>query len=434
MADTRLFDAISSWNYWGREPIPAGTDRTILPSLAPWLQRPEVLAICGMRRCGKTTLMRQLGRYLLREGARPTDLLFVNLEDPVFLEGPADARVLERLFDTYQETMKPGARPYVFLDEVQNLDGWARWVRAQAERRAAHLVVSGSSSKLLEPEVATVLTGRSFTQTLWPLSFREVLRFRGIDAGPAAAIAGHGPRIRQELVDYLRWGGLPEVVLAAEPTIKAALLKQYFRDILFRDVVARHQVRSVRALEQVAHHFLVNTANLSTYNRLKNTYGLAMDQVRAYTDHLEESYLIRSVPVYSPKVSAQARAPRKVYAVDVGLRNAVAFHFSQDVGRLAETVVHAHLVRDEDVRLFYWKERAECDFVVWQGGRATRAIQVCYESMGELPEREVKGLLEPMTRLDIAEGIVVTNEVAFEREVDGRRITAVPLWRWLQDV
>ncbi|MBI5548170.1 MAG: ATP-binding protein [Deltaproteobacteria bacterium] len=223
------------------------------------------------------------------------------------------------------------------------------------------------------------------------------------------------------------------MALAREASIKAALLKQYFRDILYRDVVARHRVRDVRALEQVAHHYLVNTASLATHNRIKNTYGLAMDQVRSYTAHLEESYLIRSVARYSPKVSQQARAPRKVYAVDVGMRNAVSFRFSEDIGRLAETVVHGQLSRDEDARLFYWAGELECDFNVHKGAGATAAIQVCQEPDENLPEREVKGLLEAMRYFDLKEGTIVTNRASFEREVEGRMVRAQPLWLWLLD-
>lgn len=375
--------------------------------------------------------MRQLGTRLVDRGASPKDILFVNFEDPVFLELPADARTLDRVLETYQEMIQPGGKPHLFFDEVQEVEGWARWVRARMETGVARFVVSGSSSKVLEPDVATVLTGRNWTMTLWPVSFRELLRFKGVEV-PAdeAGLLSRSVVVRQGLADYLRWGGLPEVVLAADDAVKAALLKQYFRDILYRDVVTRHRVRDVRALEQVAHHYLVNTAAQATHNRIKNTYGLAMDQVRSYTEHLEEAYLVRSVPRYSPKASLQARAPRKVYAVDVGMRNAVSFRFSADLGRLAETLVHGQLIRDDDARLFYWEGQNECDFVVWKGARATAAVQVCQEP-GELPEREMSGLLEAMRELDIEEGTVVTNDSTFEKEVEGRRIVGRPLWRWL---
>lgn len=167
----------------------------------------------------------------------------MNFEEPIFLERPLDPAALDRVFDTYHEVVRPGARPHLFLDEVQNVDGWARWVRVRTETARARVVVSGSSSRLLEPEIASVLTGRSVTRTLWPLSFREHLRFRGIETGGRASLLAQGPRIRQQLGEHLRWGGMPEVVLTDDAGIKETLLKHCFRDILYRDVVARHAVR-----------------------------------------------------------------------------------------------------------------------------------------------------------------------------------------------
>lgn len=431
MADERLFQALAYWNLWGEGAFETGIPRESRSALLPWLERPEVIAICGMRRCGKSTLMRQLARSLVDGGVPAKDTLFVNFEEPIFLERGLDVAALDRVFDTYFELMRPEPVPYLFLDEIHNVAGWERWVRARSETGRGRFVVSGSSSRLLDPDLATVLTGRHLTHTLWPLSFPELLRFRGIEVEDPADVLRHGSRIRQELASFLRHGSLPEVVLAENDEIRTALLKQYFRDLLYRDVVSRHQIRDVRALETVAHHYLMNTANLATYNHLKNTYGLAMDQIRSYTRHLEESFLVREVPRFSFKVSAQARAPRKVYAVDVGLRNAVAFRFSEDLGRLAETVVFNHLARDPDVRIFYFRERGECDFVVWRGNRAEQAIQVCYEFEQTLPEREVAGLEEAVETLGLEEGLVLTHNVEGTSETRGKRIRALPLWRWL---
>ncbi len=434
MADERLFQALSFWNLWGEGTFESGIERDAREELLPWLDRPEVIAVCGMRRCGKSTLMRQLVQALVERGVPPRDTLFVSFEEPIFLERPLDVAALDRVFDTYFELGRPGAVPYLFLDEIQNVDGWERWVRSRSETGRARIAVSGSSSQLTDPDLATVLTGRHFTRTLWPLSFGELLRFSGIELRDRADLLAGASRIRQELVRYLRYGGLPEVVLLAEEELRAPLLKQYFRDLLYRDVVSRHQIRDVRALETLAHHYLANTGNLVTYNRLKNTFGLAMDQVRSYTRYLEESYLIRTVPRFSYKTASQARAPRKVYATDVGLRNAVAFRFSPDLGRIAETVVFNHLARDDDARIFYFQGRGECDFLVWKGTRPELAIQVCYQADETLPKRELAGLEEAMAAVGASEGLLLTEGLdEAVRDDEGCRIRALPLWRWLCD-
>ncbi len=431
MSRDTLLEALSHWNPWGRGPFHTGIRREARAACLPWLERPEVVAVCGMRRSGKSTLLRQLAVARMEAGVPARDILFVNFEDPVFLDAPLNTRALDRVFDAWFERVAPQGTPALFLDEVQNVDGWARWVRTRVETGRARVAVSGSSSRLLEPELGTVLTGRHWTLDLWPLSFREYLRFRDLEIDDELDLLGHGPQLRQALARYLRFGGLPEPALTSDDEVARGLLRQYFRDIVYRDVVSRHGVRDVRALERVAHWYLTNTANLASYNRVKNVHGLAMDQVRAYTAHLEQAWLIRQVPRFSWKTAAQSRAPRKVYAVDHGLRNAVAFRFSQDLGRLAETVVHAALARQPNQRLFYFKGRRECDFLVWQGERALAALQVCYQDDEQLPERELAGLCEAMEATGLREGTVITRDLEGVREVDGRRVWLRSLWRWL---
>jgi uncharacterized protein len=432
MPDTRLFQALTFWNLWGKGRFEVGLERDARAGLLPWLDRPEVIALTGLRRSGKSTLMRQLVTSLVERGTPERDTLFVNFEEPIFLEQPLDATALDRVFNTYFELARPQSIPHLFLDEIHNVVGWERWVRSRTETGRAHITVSGSSSQLLAPDLAPVLTGRHLAHTLWPLSFPEFLRFVGLTITNQADLLAQAPRVRQELARYLREGGLPEVVLADSTGIRNTLLKQYFRDLLYRDVVSRHQVRDIRGLETLAHHYLVNTGNLISYNRLKNSYGLAMDAIRSYTRYLDESFLIREVPRFSHKVTSQIRSPRKVYAVDVGMRNAVAFRFSEDLGRLAETVVFNHLVRDEATRIFYFQDRGECDFLIWRGDRAEAAIQVCYDPEDNLPKRETAGLEEAMAATGLSEGLILTHNLAATlRDESDRRIRAVPLWQWL---
>jgi len=228
----------------------------------------------------------------------------------------------------------------------------------------------------------------------------------------------------------MRFGGLPEVAkLPSE--LRDEYLKQLFQDIIYRDIVQRHEVRTPRALEEVAHFFLVNTACEASYNRVKNKYKLAIDQVRDYAGYLEESYLIGEVRHLSFKVSQQANLPRKVYARDTGLRNAVSFQFSPDTGRLAETLVFNELSKPPGTELFYFKGRNECDFVVWQDMRPVLAVQVCYPQDDPLPERELDGLREVMEKHHIAQGLVVTASHHRKLEEGTRTIQLVPLDWWL---
>lgn len=431
MTDERILEALQRWNSWGNTFFQEGIPRERAAAVEPWLERPEILLILGMRRTGKSTLLRQIAGRLRRRGVPERDVLFLNFEDPLFLEVPPVPATLDRILSVYRTVLRPEGRPWLLLDEVQAVEGWGRWVRAQQETGQARIAVTGSSSGLLEPEAATVLTGRTAVFRLDPLSFREFLSFRGHEAtGPEqrGLVSGLSPL----LAEYLQHGGLPEPVLASSDELRETLLRQYFQDILFRDVVARHGVRDLRGLEQVAHHLLVHTGALVTWNRIKDLYGLNLDPVRAYAAALEGCHLLRTMPKFSFRVPEQARSPRKVYASDTGLRNAVSFRFSADLGRLAETAVYNHLARDPDLRLYYHADHGECDFVAWRGAAAIRAVQVCFGDAGaELPEREVAGLSSAMERFGLEEGVVVTRDVLFERNDEGRTIRGVPLSSFL---
>lgn len=430
MTRSELLDAVSRWNWWGGRSLATGVRRDDVEKAKPWLHRPQAVAVCGIRRCGKSTLMRQLARFLIDQGTPPESILAVNFEEPVFHEHRPDHRLLDEILALFRQVMNPRGVPHLFLDEVHNVHGWERWARVHLDADQIRLVVSGSSSSILEPDVATVLTGRCIVRTLWPLSFPEYLRFRGLEL-PADGVEALRTDLLDESVRYLRHGGMPECVLTTEIEVKETLLKQYFRDILYRDVVSRHDVRNVRGLEALAHNLLVNTGNLMTYNRLKNTLDLAMDQVRSYCSYLQECYLVQFVPRFTWKASGVDKAPRKVYATDTGLRNAVSFRFSGDIGRLAETAVAMHLARDPDSRLFYHSGRHECDFVVWKGDRAAAALQVCWTEEGAIPDRELQGLSEAMDVFGLKEGCLITRDSQGTRTVPSGTVHLVPLWLWL---
>jgi predicted AAA+ superfamily ATPase len=431
MTDERILEALHRWNSWGNSFFQEGISREMAAAVEPWLERPEILVILGMRRTGKSTLLRQIAGRLRRRGIPDRDVLFLNFEDPLFLELPPVPASLDRILSVYRAVLRPAGRPWLLLDEVQAVEGWGRWVRAQQETGQARVAVTGSSSGLLEPEAATVLTGRTVQFRLDPLSFKEFLSFRGREA---TELEQHGlaSGLSPLLAEYLQYGGLPEPVLAPSDNLRETLLRRYFQDILFRDVVARHGVRDLRGLEQVAHHLLVHTGALVTWNRIKDQYGLNLDPVRSYAAALEGCHLLRTMPRFSFRVPEQARAPRKVYASDTGLRNAVSFRFSADLGRLAETAVFNHVARDPDLRLYYHADHGECDFVAWRGATPIRAVQVCFGDAGaEIPAREVEGLHGALVRFGLDEGLVVTRDALFERKLEGRTIRGVPLASFL---
>ena len=405
----------------------------------------EILVVRGMRRTGKTVLLRQLAAALVRDRVPGEDIVFANLEHDVFDGEPGPAE-LQQVLDLHRASSS-GRRPFLLLDEIQAARDWTRWALRVLETGQAYLAVSGSTSQLMPEDVAPLLTGRRRSVTVWPLSFREFLRFRGFhDLGDQGDRAILPPLADRHVGDYLVEGGMPYVAdVRLTDDERERYLAGVFGDILLRDVTARHEVRRVRSLDRLARHYLRNTGNEVTLHSLKKRHGLAIDQARDYTSYLERAFLIRFVPRLSFRSGRRDNEPLgKVYAVDTGMRNAVTFRHSADSGHLAETAVHAELLRDRraGVRVFHHTGRRGCDFVVWRGEDAERVVQVYYQDpdlpseRAPLPDRELDGLLEAAEHVRLHDGApaeIVTSGAEWSRRIGGREVRAVSLARWLLD-
>jgi predicted AAA+ superfamily ATPase len=430
---TPLLDVLARWNLWGSARLDPGLPRAVTDRLQPFVDTAEVVALIGPRRAGKSTVLFQLMAARLAAGVEPQGILHLNLEEPA-LAPELGLPLLDRLYDLYRAEVFPRGRAYLFLDEVQRLAGWERWVRARAETEDVKIFVTGSSAALMSRELATLLTGRHLTFKVLPLDFREFLAFRGIEPPAEPRLAGSPPVLRHALLDYLRWGGFPEVVLAADERRKEALLKQYFEDVLFKDLALRHQIRDLPTLRSLAVHLLSQTASLVSLQRVASIFGVSLDLARAYCSFLEEAFLVTFLPFYSLKTAERLRRPRKVHAVDTGLRNAVSLTGSPDRGRLAETAVADALAREEDAELYYWQGKGEVDLVLRRGTAVRALVQVAYEGMdqAEVRHRELEALAEARGRFPKAEAILIRGEpAAFAEEPEAAGVKLVPLWRAL---
>ncbi len=429
LSTSTLLRILSRWNRWGEARLDSGQPREIVEKLGPFLDTPEIVALVGPRRAGKTTVLFQIMDLLEASGVVRKALLHVNLEEPAL--GPElSTELLERLYTVYRTEVFPEGQAWLFLDEIQRLPGWERWVRARNETDDVRIFVTGSSSALMAPELATVLTGRHVTFRVMPLSFREFLRFRGI-ALPRG-VAGDPPRMRNAVGAYLRWGGFPEVVLTESKERKKLLLQQYFDDILFKDVALRHRVRDLPTLRNLAIYLLDQTASLISFQRLARIFEISLEAARAYCGYLEEAFLVRFVPFYTLKTAERLRRPRKVHAVDPGLRNAVSLTGSPDRGHLMETVAHNALASEQQDGLYYWKGEGEVNLVVRRGLAVKRLVQVTYEGLAEpaVRQRETRSLAEAARRFPEAETLLVTHTLP----PDGAgeiEVPVVPFWRFL---
>jgi len=426
---------LADWNpWWSEGTIPStlkGIEREASRTLDALMEEREIIVLSGVRRSGKTTLMYQAVDRLISRGVPPENILFLNLEDPALMkEG------LDNIFSTYRQHLLPQGRAYIFLDEIQAVRGWQGWLKRQYDlNRPLKFIVSGSNSSLLSGEYSTYLTGRNINVPVFPLSFREFLRFSKKECNPEKISLTGGEAVDSVLHflrSYLESGGFPEPFFKNR-AYRILLLQQYFNDILYRDIVFRYRV-DPHKLTELALFLITNSGNPMTMRRLRGASGLSLDTIRSLLSYLEDAFLLRRVNAFSfsSRTSLNERLPKKYYCVDTGLRNAIAHRFSEDAGRMAENAVAVELQR-RGINLYYWHERnAEVDFVYLTREGRVNAINVCYSD--KIPEREVRGLerLTDTVKGRVGELLILsmdTREIVETKE--GHAIQVYPLWRWL---
>lgn len=386
-----------------REPVlPSPPDPEVPRLLASTLRpRPShITVLTGVRRCGKSTLQAQLMR-------RTGRAVYASLEDTrLFGFGPDD-------FSSFLSVLGEiaGARAPVFLDEVQETQDWPRLVRALLDQ-GRMICITGSNASLLGRELGTRLTGRHLSFDVFPFSYAEYLAFTGQAQGPASFRA------------FLDEGGFPAFLSLGQDVVLQTLL----RDIVQRDVAARHGLRETRHVMNIALFLLANTGQPFSLQTLTKSLAVpTVGQTSRYVEHLLDAYLLIAVPRFSPSLKQRVVAPPKYYAIDNGLRRANSAHAQPDVGHRLENAVAVHL-RQGTPALSYAGERGvwECDFIT-----PDTAIQVCAELTPANRERELRGAVEGTRLRGGRRGLVITLDQSDRIVEDGATIDVVPAWRWM---
>lgn len=358
----------------------------------------HALILKGVRRCGKSTLLRQLTKRL-------GQFAYFNFDDPraVGFEG----KDFERLSEIFQEKWNAGI--YCF-DEIQLIPGWERYIRLFLDQQKK-CVVTGSNASLLGVELGTHLTGRHLDSELYPFSYKEYLAFTGRKPS------------KDSLLLYLEEGGFPEYLASK----KAEVLQLLLKDILSRDIVVRYGLKDGEALQKIAGYLLTNAGKEFSYNKLKVIAQVSsVNTVASFVHYLEDSYLLFVLQQYSRSQKQQLVRPKKCYPIDTGFARANSVTFSEDLGRKLETAVFLHLKRKKG-KIYYFREHNECDFLVQEGYKISQAIQVCTTLSGESTDREIKGLEEAMKECKLNGGLIVT----LDSRDTFHGIEAVPAWKWL---
>ena len=398
----------------------------------------KVHSVIGMRRAGKTTFLRQLQRE--RRLERPPECaVYLSFDDDRLadLGAPQLSLLLEEYFRRYPH-LRGRERVSWFLDEIQLVPGWDRFVRRVIDSEQIDVVVSGSSARMLSREVHTSLRGRGMETVIRPFSFREFLRHAGEEPtrAPKRWTAAERSRVEKRFLEYLASGGFPEVQ-GLTTALRVELLQGYVDTVLFRDVVERYGVSQVAALRWLARQCLRNPAGSFSAHRfhqdLKSQgHGVAKDLVHAMIGYLEDAFLVSMLPIATESERRRNSNPRKVYPVDPGLIGAFDASRRANVGHALETVVFNALAqRKAELGYVKTEEGFEVDFhASYAGGRA-ELIQVCADpSAAETQVRELRALAgaEREHRGAVPRLLVLTRDQVSQIAAPGVQVQAVYEW------
>ncbi|MBI5393499.1 ATP-binding protein [Candidatus Woesearchaeota archaeon] len=355
--------------------------------------------ISGIRRCGKSTLLKELMMHHKKR-------CYFNFEDPRAID--FELKDFERLEEVFKELY--GNEIYYFFDEIQNVPQWERAIRhfLDYDKRC---IITGSNASLLSRELGTKLTGRHLRHELFPFSYKETLE-----------LLKQEPNIDSFEI-YFQKGGFPEYLKEQ----RAELLQSLLDNTITRDIIVRYNLRESKTVRELFAYLLNNIGKEFSYNKLAKYLDLGSpNTVISYISYFEDSYLLFTVPKFDYSLKKQLINPKKTYVIDSGFINANSVSFSSDKERILENIVFLQL-RRKYKDIYYFRENKECDFIVRESYNQYNAIQVCYNLDRDNLNREIAGLQEAMKKLKLKKGLILT----YNLEDTFDNIKVMPVWKWL---
>lgn len=422
MQTERIIKLIDFWN--GTVTAENLEDRIVLDTIN--LETNEIIDITGPRRSGKSSVLKMIIKKLKLKD----NYIFMNFEDPFFIDNN-NPEIVDEIISVFKKYFNPQLK-YLFFDEIQGINQWERAVNKYRELNKFKMFITGSNSKLLESELAALLTGRHLSYKVMPLHFTEFLNFNEIKLNNLKEVILNERTILDLFDKYMRIGGFPEIVL----TENMELAKMYFTDIIHKDIIMHHNIRQKTVLEKMALFFISNSSKIISIESLKNNYNISFEMSSSYIDYIKSTFLILELPQFSYSLKKQQKSLKKYYSIDSGIANSVSFRFSENKGSILENIVFLHLKNSVD-NLYYYKTRnnLEVDFLVLENMEIKDLIQVCWSI--ENPEtraREIKSLAAAMEELNIKSSKIITYDQEEEIREGNKAIHVLPAFKWLTGV
>ena len=397
----------------------------------------EIITIPGVRRCGKSTLMEIAINRLLANGVRKENILWIGFDDERIKYMTAEE--LDLVLQAYRE-MYPATElkdVWMFFDELPLVKDWEYFVLRLFKGSCKHIFICGSNASTLSVEMKSALRGWPREVEVWSLSFREYLRFKGVDAD--SHLEQDKARVQVAFNEYNRLGGMPEPTLTPVLSEKYRKLQDYFDVMLLRDLVEHWQISKPQTVRYFLKRVMTTIASRLSVNAIYREIKasgrkVTKDDLYDWLAWAQSIYLVRKLDVYSRSVKSEISLPGKYYVIDNGLRSAVIPLQSDDDGKQLENTVYLELIRRKghNAELSYFSGSGECDFVVSEGDEVKRLIQVTWEmSDAETRKREFSGILEAAKATGCRDLTIITRDEEGEEIRDGLNVKIVPVCRFL---
>ncbi|OPZ98498.1 MAG: hypothetical protein BWY70_01210 [Bacteroidetes bacterium ADurb.Bin408] len=394
------------------------------------LDIPLIVSLTGPRRSGKTYLLLSIIKELIEKGVSPRHILYINFEDERLNLQTADLDlILQSYYELYPDLNI--ADCFFFFDEIQNINGWEKFIRRLYDNLTKKIFITGSNAKLLSTEIATSLRGRTITYTVLPLNLKEYLSFKNFDyslyhSQKKAALINHTEQ-------FLKNGGFPALVNFDNDT-RLKTLQSYFNTMVYRDIIERYKVADAVLLKFFIKKIYANMGKPLSVNKIYNdlrsmNYKVSNNYLYDFLKYCNTVFLSLAVPKFNFSEMKQEKSDKKVYSIDTGLLSSIEFSVSENKGKLFENMVLLELIKS-DCKVFYYKEKYECDFIVEKDNKFL-PVQVSYfMDNSKTKDREMRGLAEACRVLNLKEGVVITLDQKETYEYHDINIRVIPVYEY----
>jgi len=358
--------------------------------------------------------------------------LFVNFEEPKFFWN-LNLDLLDQIWESYIYYVEPdiSKKIYVFLDEVQNVEAWEKWVLKFYEKQDIQFFITWSSSKLLSKEFSTALAWRHLSINVFPLSLKEYLIFNNLKLEKNIDYIRNENKIKKYFEKYINFWWFPKITLLSDEKLIKEELSSYLDTIIIKDISKRYNIWNTEDIKKLAYYFLSNDTKLFSVNKLKNLNLWSYDTIKKYISYFKETYLFFELKKFDYSLKSQLINLKKMYCTDLWFVNLLWFNFSENIWRNLENIVFIELKRRWK-EIFYHREKKECDFVINEKWKITEAIQVSYSLENiDTKKREIDWLIDAMITHGLEEWTILTYEEEYEIPDYEFKIKVIPIWKWL---